>query len=114
MAELRRLGAPIEVVAESHQPEVLREMVRLGGGWTVLPSAQAEDGHRALGTGRVITTRQLVLATRASAVRDPAVDLLVRQLQPAARQGRRTRVSRRTPAKARTGVDYAPTGEPQT
>jgi len=80
VAELRRLGAPIEVVAESHQPEVLREMVRLGAGWTVLPSAQAEDGHRPLGHGRPIATRQLVIATRASAVRDPAVDLLVTQL----------------------------------
>lgn len=94
VAELRRLGAPIEVVAESHQPEVLREMVRLGGGWTVLPSAQAEDGHRALGAGRVITTRQLVLATRSSAVRDPAVDLLVRQLEP---RPRRVRTAARAP-----------------
>jgi DNA-binding transcriptional LysR family regulator len=80
VAELRRRGSPIEVVAESHQPEVLREMVRLGGGWTVLPSAQAEEGHRPLAHGRPIATRALVLATRAGAVRDPAVDLLVTQL----------------------------------
>lgn len=79
-AELRRLGAPMEVVAESHQPEVLREMVRLGAGFTVLPSAQAEEGHRPLAHGRPIATRQLVIATRASAARDPAVDLLVAQL----------------------------------
>lgn len=80
VAELRRLGAPIDVVAESHQPEVLREMVRLGAGWSVLPSAQAEDGLRPLGPGRALTTRQLVIGLRSSAVRDPAVDLLVRRL----------------------------------
>jgi DNA-binding transcriptional LysR family regulator len=87
-SELRRLGAPMEVVAESHQPEVLREMVRLGSGFTVLPSAQAEDGHRPLDHGRPIATRQLVIATRASAVRDPAVDLLVARLEKRARQRR--------------------------
>lgn len=81
-AELRRLGAPMDVVAESHQPDVLREMVRLGAGFTVLPSAQAEDGHRPLNHGRPITTRQLVIAMRSSAVRDPAVDLLVGRLAP--------------------------------
>lgn len=80
--ELRRLGAPLDVVAESHQPDVLREMVRFGAGWTVLPSSQAEDGPRGLEHGRALTTRQLVVATRASAVRDPAVDLFVQQLQP--------------------------------
>jgi len=86
MTELRRLGAPIDVVAESHQPEVLREMVRLGVGWTVLPTGQAEEGPRGLRRGRVLTTRQLVVARRAGAVRDAAGDLLVVQL--AARRGR--------------------------
>ncbi|WP_239488893.1 LysR family transcriptional regulator [Luteitalea sp. TBR-22] len=81
VAELRRLGAPLEVVAESHQPEVLREMVRLGAGWTVLPAAQAEDGHRPLQGGRALVTRQLVLATRDSAAPDPAVALLATRLQ---------------------------------
>lgn len=82
VAELRRLGAPIDVVAESHQPEVLREMVRFGTGWTVLPSAQAEDGPRGLRHGRELTTRQLVIARRVSAVHDPAVEMLVQQLAP--------------------------------
>lgn len=49
---LRSIGAPIVVEMESHQPEVLVEMVRLGLGWTVLPTAQAEHGshrlHRAM------------------------------------------------------------------
>ncbi len=82
VAELRRLGAPLDVVAESHQPEVLREMVRFGAGWTVLPRTQAEEGTRGLSRGRRLTTRQLAVATRTSAVRDPAVDLFVRQLHP--------------------------------
>jgi DNA-binding transcriptional LysR family regulator len=92
VAELRRLGASIEVVAESHQPEVLREMVRFGAGWTVLPSAQAEDGPRGLADGRPLTTRQLVVATRDSAVREPAVDLLVERLVGSGGQGRAGRL----------------------
>ena len=49
-------------------------MVRLGSGWTVLPTIQAEHGDRALPPGRPITTRALVMATRRDSVRDPAVD----------------------------------------
>lgn len=98
VAALRKLGAPLDVVAESHQPEVLREMVRLGTGWTVLPRAQAEDGARPLRDGRPLASRQLVLATRASAVRDPAVDLLVQHLLQEADGGARSRPGGRTPA----------------
>ena len=72
---LRRLGAPLDVVAESHQPEVLREMVRLGTGWTVLPVSQAEYGDRPLGGGHLLTTRNLVMATRAAAPAIAAVYL---------------------------------------
>lgn len=74
--ELQRLGAPIDVVAESHQPEVLREMVQLGVGWTVLPITQAEHGDRPLHRHRTLTTRRLVLATRSGSVRDPVADEL--------------------------------------
>ena len=80
---LRRAGAPLDVVAESHQPEVLREMVHLGTGWTVLPTSQAEHGERPLGPGRPITIRQLVIATRAGSVRDPAVEHLCDALRRA-------------------------------
>jgi DNA-binding transcriptional LysR family regulator len=80
---LARLGAPLEVAAESHQPEVVREMVRLGSGWTVLPTIQAEHGDRPLPPGRPLTTRRLVLATRANSVRDPAVDELAERLRRA-------------------------------
>lgn len=79
--ELSALGAPIEVAAESHQPEVLREMVRLGTGWTVLPTAQAEHGDRPLERGRALTERRLVLARRAGVVADPAVELLAARLR---------------------------------
>jgi DNA-binding transcriptional LysR family regulator len=71
------------VVAESHQPEVLREMVRLGTGWTVLPTAQAEHGDRPLSGGRPLTTRRLVLVTRRGSVHDPAVDDLAAALRDA-------------------------------
>ena len=80
---LRHAGAPIEVVAESHQPEVLREMVRLGAGWTVLPVSQAEHGDRPLAPGRPITTRHLVIATRSGSVHDPAVDEFAADLRQA-------------------------------
>jgi DNA-binding transcriptional LysR family regulator len=80
---LARLGAPLEVAAESHQPEVGREMVRLGSGWTVLPTVQAERGDGALTGGRPLTTRQLVIATRRGSVRDPAVDELAERLRRA-------------------------------
>jgi DNA-binding transcriptional LysR family regulator len=78
---LARLGAPLEVAAESHQPEVVREMVRMGAGWTVLPTEQAERGDRALSPGRPLTTRQLVIATRRNSVLDPAVDELASLLR---------------------------------
>ncbi len=82
---LARTGAPIDVVAESHQPDVLREMVRLGMGWTVLPGAQAERGEQRLTGGRLLVTRRLVLARRADTIVDPAVDVLAEALRSAAR-----------------------------
>lgn len=84
---LRRHGAPLDVVAESHQPEVLREMVRLETGWTVLPTAQAEYGDRPLSAGRPLAVRRLVVATRAGAVHDPAVDELAEALRRARSRG---------------------------
>jgi DNA-binding transcriptional LysR family regulator len=78
---LSELGAPIEIVAESHQPDVLRAMVGLGLGWTVLPVVQAEMGTDALTNGRVIGSRDLVVATRSGAAIDPAVQLLLDALE---------------------------------
>jgi DNA-binding transcriptional LysR family regulator len=78
---LRRLGAPFDVVAVSHQPEVLREMVVLGFGWAVLPTVQAGR----LRPVRSLTKRVLVVARRSSAAPNVAADALVeqfRQMEP--------------------------------
>ncbi len=81
--ELRARGAPLDVVAESHQPEVLREMVRLGAGWTVLPDTGPDSTQRSLVRGPVLTTRRLVLAHRAGSIVDPAVDELADRIRGA-------------------------------
>ncbi len=69
-------GAPLDVAAESHQPDVLREMVLLGLGWTVLPRAQGVEVSDALTEGPQLLERQLVLARRSGSVSDPIVDEL--------------------------------------
>ncbi len=81
IAALRQLGAALDVVAESHQPEVLREMVLLGIGWTVLPVVQAERGDRPLHRSRILTERRLVTAVRRGSVLDPAVRALAAELR---------------------------------
>lgn len=75
-------GAPFVVVAESHQPEVLREMVRLGIGWTVLPVAQAEAGADPMVAARrrPLTERTLVLARRSDAIPDATTEALAAAL----------------------------------
>ena len=73
---LRRVGADFDVVAESHQPEVLREMVLPDLGWTVLPLAGlgAVDGLRVVEPE--LTSRRIVLAQRIGAPPDPTRDAL--------------------------------------
>lgn len=80
---LGRRGAAFTVVAESHQPEVLREMVRLSMGWTVLPSVQAErqPGGLVPVESEPLLTRQLVAARRHDAVPNPAASLLLEELR---------------------------------
>lgn len=80
---LRRLGAPFDVVAESHQPEVLREMVRVGLGWTVLPPTAGHRQATSPAVGEPITRRRLVVARRGEAVPNPAGDALERALHEA-------------------------------
>ena len=77
---LRRVGAPFDVVAESHQPEVLREMVRVGLGWTVLPPA---PGRRSPTGSQPIAHRHLVVARRSQASPNPAADALEKSLHEA-------------------------------
>jgi DNA-binding transcriptional LysR family regulator len=99
-AALARLGAPLEVAAESHQPDVVREMVRLGSGWTVLPTIQAEHGDRALPPGRPLTTRRLVIATRRDSVRDPVVDEFAERIRQASTSPAPSPTDRRSGSRA--------------
>ncbi len=78
---LGELGVRLDVAAESHQPDVLREMVLLGLGWTVLPRSQGESERGELAVGDQILERRLVLARRVGSVTDPAVDELARRLR---------------------------------
>lgn len=77
---LQDLGAPIDIAAVSHQPDVLREMVVLGLGWTVLPRSQGELESVRLTVGPELHTRGLVLARRSGSVHDPAADELATRL----------------------------------
>ncbi len=78
---LAAMGATVDVAAESHQPDVLREMVLLGLGWTVLPRSQGELGPVELTIGEQVVERRLVLARRRDAITDPAVEELARRLR---------------------------------
>lgn len=75
-------GAPFDVIAESNQPDVLREMVRLGMGWTVLPVIQAESDPAPLVRARPepLLTRWLVAARRTGSVDNTLADTLVAAL----------------------------------
>jgi DNA-binding transcriptional LysR family regulator len=79
---LRELGAPLIIAAESHQPEVLHQMARLGLGWAVLPVAQTTSVDDVV-VGPELVRRRLVLAKRAGSVYDPAVDELAARLASA-------------------------------
>ncbi len=80
---LRAKGVPFDVVAESSQPAVLKEMVRLGMGWTVLPPVDAETEPHALtrATDGPIAERMLTLVLRADRVPSPALATLLDQLR---------------------------------
>ncbi|MFT7474047.1 MAG: DNA-binding transcriptional LysR family regulator [Verrucomicrobiales bacterium] len=76
------LGAPFDVVAESSQPAVLREMVRLGMGWTVLPTVDAEREPHALKRAVVepVAERVLTLARRSDRTPSTALDRFIAML----------------------------------
>jgi DNA-binding transcriptional LysR family regulator len=80
--QLLERGAPIRVAAESHQPDVLLQMVALGLGWTVLPVEQVAPGDD-ITIGPELVRRRIVAATRTGSVRDPAVDALADLLRSA-------------------------------
>ena len=71
-------GAVVDVVAESHQPDVLREMTRLGMGWSVLPDSQSGQEHGT--TAVVVTERRLVLVRPSARSANPAADQFAQAL----------------------------------
>ncbi len=87
-AALARLGARAAIAAESHQPDVLIQMVRLGLGWTVLPAGVPTPGIDTVVTGPDLIERVLVLARRIGSIDDPAVDELARRLRVGSGSGR--------------------------
>ena len=70
---LARLGIVPRVTLESHNPQVLRQMVELGFGWSVLPPAVAGDGDR-LRQDRQVAVRTLLGLRRRGAVLDPRAE----------------------------------------
>ncbi|MCU1388510.1 MAG: hypothetical protein JWL72_1848 [Ilumatobacteraceae bacterium] len=77
---LAELGARTTIAAESHQPDVLVQMVRLGLGWTVLPVDSPTVGGSVV-IGPQLVERVLVLARRADSISDPAADELAARLR---------------------------------
>ena len=80
---LRSAGRSVTVVAESHQPEVLAQMVALGIGWSVLPVPQVERSAPTLRRvgAEPFVRRPLVVARRADGPTDPTVDALADALR---------------------------------
>ena len=84
------------VTLESDNPAVLRQMVALGLGWSVLPAAIAEAGEPSLRAQRreLVAERTLLAVRRAHALDDARVSELLRlveerQASPAASSARR-------------------------
>lgn len=76
---LRSQGVVFNVVAESSQPAVIREMVKLGMGWTVLPSVDAETEPHALERAdrQPIATRTLSLIRLRDRSASPALQRFI-------------------------------------
>lgn len=81
--ELQRRGVDFTVVAESSQPAVLREMVQLGMGWTVLSSVDAEREPHALRRAhpKAVTERVLAMSHRTDRAPSPALLRLIDALR---------------------------------
>jgi DNA-binding transcriptional LysR family regulator len=71
MDALRALGCDLTVVADSHQPSVVRAMVRLGMGWGALSRARGRDAHGIV-EGPELFRRHLALMRRERSPLDPA------------------------------------------
>jgi DNA-binding transcriptional LysR family regulator len=77
---LRRLGVTPRVMLESGNPEVLRQVVALGLGWSVLPTAVAEGDVTAgrAARGAQVAARTLLGVRRAGAAPDARVQAFQR------------------------------------
>ena len=86
---LQSMGAAFEVVAESSQPAVIREMVRLGMGWTVLPAVDAEGEPHALrrAVKEPIATRALALMRLQGKSASPALQRFIAMLMSESLEG---------------------------
>jgi DNA-binding transcriptional LysR family regulator len=78
-------GSSIVAVAESSNPDVLRQMVRLGVGWCVLPKNIAQAGNDPLKPlkGPPLTNRSMALIRRSNALFNSAADELAQLLNHA-------------------------------
>lgn len=74
--ELAAHGWTPRVRLESSNPQVLRQMVSLGFGWSVLPRAVAESGPEPLAAARArpVARRHIVASTRAASGDDPRAE----------------------------------------
>ena len=86
-AGLAAIGIDPRVTLESHNPEVLRQMVALGLGWSVLPLPVAEREGGALRRGRLVAERVLVGVRRADARARPRRDAFLALAMDARRPG---------------------------
>ena len=82
-AALARRGAPMDVVAESSNPDVLRQMVRLGVGWCALPEDVAQTGTSPLLRlpGAALAQRGIVAIRRADALPNASAEQLFDDLR---------------------------------
>jgi DNA-binding transcriptional LysR family regulator len=82
-----RLGIVPRVALESHNPQVLRQMVELGFGWTVLPPAVAGDVD--LRQREQVAERRLLGVCRLARLEDPRVAAFLRVALTATRRADR-------------------------
>ena len=86
-AALAKLGVAMSVVTESSNPDVLRQMVRLGVGWSALPSDVAESGPSPLRRlpGAALTQRGIVALRRTDALPNASAERFFDNLVAATR-----------------------------
>ncbi len=75
-----RAGIRPEIALESGNPQVLRQMVAMGLGWSVLPPAIAEGGPEATGLrrGELLAERPLCVVRRRASPPDPRAEAFLR------------------------------------